>query len=150
MPKFVQCRSVRIQILYVAPYGANCVAIDRNKGDFTSCCIEAKCKMLKHPKSVMSYEQKKFHITGADKLTPADMMEMMSKSFNVDIQYNEVGNFWSLYSLRSVQDTHIHGVDQVDCEEWKRIMEDEKILSLMQIKLCEEIFEMVRIEQIQF
>ncbi|TPX44354.1 hypothetical protein SeMB42_g04354 [Synchytrium endobioticum] len=88
--------------------------------DFTCCCVEVMCKMMKGGNKAMAHGHKEYHVTGRDKMTPADMMDMMSDSMNMDISYNEV-----------------------DRKEWKRMMQDMQMLSPMQIGLCEEMFKMM-------
>ncbi|TPX33788.1 hypothetical protein SeLEV6574_g08347 [Synchytrium endobioticum] len=76
--------------------------------------------MMKAGNKTMAHRHREYHVTGRDKLTPRDMMEMMSDSFDMDVDYNEV-----------------------DQKEWRRMMQDMRMLSPLQICLMEEVFQMM-------
>lgn len=93
--------------------------------DLAQCCICVMKKMMQNEKMIMgsggiSQTFKKFHVTGRDKMTPGDMMDMMSNSLNMELQYNEVNR-----------------------KEWSRMMEKEGMLSYLEICLAEEVFDMM-------
>jgi hypothetical protein len=86
--------------------------------DFIRCCICVMDKMM-NSKS-MDSKHKKYHVTGRDKMTPCQMVASMSEVFDRDIQYNEV-----------------------DCREWRKMMEKMGLLSPLAMRLVEEVFEMM-------
>ncbi|TPX47227.1 hypothetical protein SeLEV6574_g02780 [Synchytrium endobioticum] len=88
--------------------------------DVARCCMEVMHKMMKGGNKTMAHRHKEYHVTGREKLTPGDMVEMMCDSFDMEIQYNEV-----------------------DRKEWRKMMDKMQMLSLLDISLMEERFQMM-------
>ncbi|TPX35188.1 hypothetical protein SeLEV6574_g08207 [Synchytrium endobioticum] len=89
--------------------------------DVTRCCMQVMQKMIKCGNQATAHLHKEYHVTGSDKLTPADMMDMMCRSFDMDIEYNEA-----------------------DPKEWRKMMKDMRMLSSLDICLMEEGFQMMK------
>jgi len=88
--------------------------------DFARCCTTVAHKLIKHENKMMSHKHKEFLVTGREKLTPGDMTQLMADSFNMDVEYNEV-----------------------DVKQWKRMIEEMRIFTPLQIALIMEEFEMM-------
>jgi nucleoside-diphosphate-sugar epimerase len=87
--------------------------------DVARCCICAMHKMMTSKTSDLKH--KKYDVTGRDKMTPDDLVDMMSRVFGMEIEYNEVGR-----------------------KEWRKMMEETGMLCPLEICLAEEAFEMMK------
>jgi hypothetical protein len=87
--------------------------------DFVRCCICVMQKMMNNKS--MDSKHKKFHVTGRDKLSSVELMDLMSDVLDMDMQY-----------------------DHVDCKKWRRMIEKNGMLCPLEMRLDEEVFEMMK------
>jgi hypothetical protein len=87
--------------------------------DVARCCICAMHKMMMN--KTIDMKHKKYHVTGRDKMTPDELVHVMPQEINIEIEFKEV-----------------------DCEEWRKMMEEMGMLCPLEVCLAEEAFEMMK------
>jgi len=73
------------------PVSANAECCPMAMCDMCCCCISAMCHMMKEAApETMKGRHQKYHVTGMDMVSPQVMMDMMSRSLNMPVKYNQV------------------------------------------------------------
>ncbi|TPX42338.1 hypothetical protein SeMB42_g05169, partial [Synchytrium endobioticum] len=86
--------------------------------DYSRCCVAVMSHMLKHETTALAHRRADYRVTGAARMSPQEMIDMMSSSFDKSIEYK-----------------------QVQRKEWRKSAADS--LSPLQIRCLEEIFDMM-------
>jgi hypothetical protein len=118
---FLSRREIVEDNMLLWPVSEDAKACPLALSDYGRCCIAVMSRLLKGEKKTMSNRQKDYYLTGAEKLTPSDMTDVMNELLDIDVEYSEV-----------------------DRKEWRKMIEEDHEISELQIQLMEEVFEMMK------